>query len=151
MFSLFQALVQHIVFLKVFFKMFFVREFSGILFFSLNSLKLTFITVINMGILQFPLYFFGQKKISYGLLGSVVAGGILRGFDSRGLHFGKYGNPSEDSSWWTPNTAKRFHLKKGCFIDQYKSYSVYGVNITVRIDCCVRYLCSWICFELVAR
>ncbi|XP_068907986.1 neprilysin-1-like isoform X2 [Tenebrio molitor] len=91
------------------------------------------VLMINMGMLQFPLHYFGQKKISYGLLGSVVAGGILRGFDSIGMHYGKFGQPVEDASWWDSHTAKRFHLKKGCFTDQYNSYSVYGVNITVRV------------------
>ncbi|KAH0811402.1 hypothetical protein GEV33_011390 [Tenebrio molitor] len=92
------------------------------------------VLMINMGFLQFPLYFFGQNQISYGILGSFVAGGILRGFDSTGMHHDKSGKPAEEATWWSPDDAKRFHIKKGCFIDQYDSYSVYGVNITSRGD-----------------
>lgn len=55
---------------------------------------------------------------------------ITHGFDDNGRQFDKDGNRI---LWWTAETIERFNERKTCIVDQYSSYILEQLNITVII------------------
>ncbi|KAI5481088.1 endothelin-converting enzyme, metalloendopeptidase [Pseudohyphozyma bogoriensis] len=76
------------------------------------------------GILQSP-YFDTDwpEYLSFGVFGSTAGHELSHAFDEMGRQYDKDGKLTD---WWTNATVERFTQLQGCFLDQYKKYSVVG-------------------------
>lgn len=66
--------------------------------------------------------------MNYGALGYIVGHEIIHGFDDRGRQFDENGN---FKNWWSDETDEKFRKMSNCLVDQYSSYHVSEVNMTV--------------------
>ena len=73
------------------------------------------------GILQPPFYNpKADPAINYGASGAVIGHELTHGFDDEGRQFDAQGNLKD---WWTPEDAKAFEERAGCFVDEYSSFT----------------------------
>ncbi|XP_064642205.1 neprilysin-1-like [Lineus longissimus] len=81
------------------------------------------------GILQPPYFHLEYPKyLNYGGVGLMMGHEITHGFDDEGRQTDKDGNLVP---WWTPSAVENFKKKAQCIIDQYSSYKVEEVNMTL--------------------
>ncbi|XP_071451226.1 endothelin-converting enzyme homolog isoform X2 [Hetaerina americana] len=83
---------------------------------------------IPAGILQFPFYGLGLEALNYGAIGSVLGHELTHGFDNSGRQFDQNGNWRQ---WWSNKTIAEYINRTACFVDQYSSYLIPEVNVTV--------------------
>ncbi|XP_011876235.1 PREDICTED: endothelin-converting enzyme 1-like [Vollenhovia emeryi] len=82
--------------------------------------------VIPAAITQNPIYDRNRPAfLNYGALGVVVGHEINHGFDNLGRKYDKNGNAVE---WWTQDTINKYENLAQCFVDQYNSYVVPGLE-----------------------
>ncbi len=84
------------------------------------------------GILQPPFY---DNKLddapNYGGIGAVVGHELTHGFDDQGRQFDPEGNLRD---WWTPQDAKAFEERAGCFVKEYESFQpLPGVHLNGKL------------------
>ncbi|KAL1452805.1 hypothetical protein WDU94_007000 [Cyamophila willieti] len=68
------------------------------------------------------------KYMNFGAIGFVIGHEITHGFDDQGRQFDKNGNLVD---WWQEDTKKSYIEKAKCIIEQYGSYRVAEVNLTL--------------------
>jgi putative endopeptidase len=73
------------------------------------------------GILQPP--FFDKRlddALNFGGIGAVIGHELTHGFDDQGRQFDPAGNLRD---WWTPQDAKAFEQRAGCFVNEYSGFT----------------------------
>ncbi|XP_070152530.1 endothelin-converting enzyme 1-like [Polyergus mexicanus] len=82
--------------------------------------------VITAAISQDPVYDKNHPAyMNYGGIGVVIGHEINHGFDNTGRKYDKNGNAVQ---WWTQYTIDKYEQKTQCFVDQYNSYLVPGLE-----------------------
>lgn len=69
--------------------------------------------------------------LNFASFGFLIGHEITHGFDERGKQFDETGNLQD---WWDSETDSKFRKKIQCMIDQYDSYYVDELNITLSGD-----------------
>lgn len=67
--------------------------------------------------------------MNYGAIGSIIGHEIVHGFGASGRGYNGGGYPED---WWDKSTAEEYDNRIKCMIDQYDSYTVKELNMTVR-------------------
>ncbi|XP_072755626.1 endothelin-converting enzyme 1-like [Anoplolepis gracilipes] len=82
--------------------------------------------VITAAIAQDPVYDKTRPiYLNYGAVGVVIGHEVNHGFDNMGSKYDKDGNAVE---WWSPDAINKYKPITQCFIDQYDSYLVPGLE-----------------------
>ncbi|XP_024875527.1 endothelin-converting enzyme homolog [Temnothorax curvispinosus] len=82
--------------------------------------------VIPAAVTQSPVYDKNRPAfMNYGALGVFVGHEINHGFDNLGRKYDKNGNAVK---WWTQETINKYEELVQCFVDQYNSYLVPGLE-----------------------
>jgi len=92
---------------------------------SLNN-RITF----PVGIMDEP-FFSGniyEKSLDYARIGAIVGHEITHGFDSSGRMYDDIGSAYD---WWSAETSAKFDERAKCFVDQYSSFILPELNMTV--------------------
>lgn len=85
--------------------------------------------VFPAGILQPPFFSEGHPDaMNYGAIGAVIGHEMSHGFDDQGR---KYNASGTLTSWWTPESAKRYVSKTKCFIKLFDGYKPEQTKIHV--------------------
>ena len=80
--------------------------------------------VFPAGILQPPAFSLDNTDAAnYGAIGVVIGHEISHGFDDQGAQFDAQGKLD---NWWTPADLDKFHVKTGCVVKQFDSYTIDG-------------------------
>jgi len=92
---------------------------------SLNN-RITF----PVGIMDVPFFsgYIYEKLLDYARIGAIVGHEITHGFDSVGRQYDDFGSAY---IWWSAETDAKFQERAKCFVDQYSSFRVPELNMTV--------------------
>jgi len=65
------------------------------------------------------------RSLNYGFLGSILGHELTHGFDNTGRKFDHEGN---ENMWWTNHTIEEYEKRSDCFINDYESYVIPGIE-----------------------
>ncbi|KAF9129877.1 hypothetical protein BGW39_003769 [Mortierella sp. 14UC] len=78
------------------------------------------------GILQPPFFHVENSEyLNYGAMGFAAGHEITHGFDNMGRNYDSMGRVK---SWWTKSTERAFEEKVQCFVDQYRNFTIKGLD-----------------------
>lgn len=81
---------------------------------------------VPLGILHLPFYNSKLPKyLNYAAIGAIIGHEITHGFDTKGRERNAEGI---NANWWSDKSTEEFNNRTKCFVDQYNSYLINGVQ-----------------------
>lgn len=75
------------------------------------------------------MFFFPNRSLTYGSLGSIIAHELIHGFDDGGKQYDKNGNFL--GNHWNNKTLKEYEKRNKCFVKQYNNSYIPEMNSCV--------------------